>query len=101
MASERSFVFCPDSPTVRQRQRRDQSGLNPAPTPIIGGSIIGVASKINRRSLMIYEGGTKYIEWEFFWDPDKYAAVTIGQPPPGVTPSGNNPPSPRPRPPQN
>jgi type II secretory pathway pseudopilin PulG len=64
----------------------DQSGLNPATTPIIGGNIIGVASKINRRSLMIYEGGTKYIEWEFYWDPAKDAAVTISQPPPGNKP---------------
>lgn len=79
----------------------DQSGLNPVPSPIIGGNIIGVASKINRPSLMIYEGGTKYIEWEFYWDPAKDAAAAMGQAQPGATPPGSKPPSPPPPPPQN
>jgi len=94
----------------------DQSALTPLSSPIIGGNIIGVASKINRRSVMIYEGGIRYSEWEFVWDPAKDAAAAVGQAqpgvpppgvtppgvtPPGVTPPGSTPPSPPPPPPQN
>jgi type II secretory pathway pseudopilin PulG len=67
---------------------------------IIGGSIIGVASKINKPSLMVYEDGRRYIEWEFIWDPSKDAPVQIGQPGrPGGAPVGNPPMNPPPPPP--
>ncbi len=46
---------------------------------VFGGNIIGVASKINRRSLKVYEGANVYREWEFIWDPTK-DAVVVGQP---------------------
>jgi hypothetical protein len=72
--------------------------------PIIGGNIIGVGSKIARRSMRIYEGGKTYREWEFIWDPSK-DVVTIGQPGTQIgTPAGNPPgaaPAPSPAPPQN
>jgi type II secretory pathway pseudopilin PulG len=71
---------------------------NPSPT-IIGGNIIGVASKMNKASIMVYEDGRRYIEWEFIWDPSKDAPIQIGpqvRPPQG---GGTNPPSNPPPPP--
>ncbi len=57
--------------------------------PIIGGNIIGVGSKIARRSIRIYDGGKTYREWEFIWDPSK-DTVTVGQPGTQIgTPAGN------------
>lgn len=46
---------------------------------IIGGNIIGVASKIDKKSIRVYEGGVTYREWEFIYDPSK-DRTTIGQP---------------------
>jgi len=76
--------------------------------PIIGGNIIGVGSKIARRSIRIYEGGKTYREWEFIWDPSK-DTVTVGQPgmqigtpagnPPGGVPAPNRNPNHDPQPP--
>lgn len=79
--------------------------------PVMGGNIIGVGSKVARRSIRIYEGGKTYREWEFIWDPSK-DTVTVGQPgtqvgtptgtPPGVAPAPNPNPAPPPNPqPQN
>jgi len=45
---------------------------------IIGGRIIGVASKINRSSIKIYDSGTTYRAWEFIYNPSK-DVTTIGQ----------------------
>ena len=42
--------------------------------PVIGGNIIGVASKVNKTSLKAYNGRTNYREWEFIWDPTKDAS---------------------------
>lgn len=55
---------------------------------IFGGSIIGVGSKVNRHSIIVYEGASKYIDWEFIWDPTK-DALAVGQPgTPIGTPAG-------------
>ncbi len=50
------------------------SSTQPAPleavdSPVFGGSVIGVASKIKRSSVMVYQGGKTYFEWEFIWNP--------------------------------
>lgn len=37
--------------------------------PVFGGSVIGVASKVKKTSLRVYQGGTTYFEWEFIWNP--------------------------------
>ncbi len=42
-----------------------------------GGNIVGVASTVDKPSLKVYEGGTKYKQWEFIWNP--VTVVTIGQ----------------------
>jgi hypothetical protein len=50
------------------------SSTQPAPleavdSPVFGGSVIGVASKVKQPSLMVYQGGKTYLEWEFIWNP--------------------------------
>jgi hypothetical protein len=99
------------------------SGSNPqqgplADTPtIIGGNIIGVGSKVNKSSVIVYEKAKNYRLFEFIWDPSK-DNVGVGQPGlqtgtglgqiPGQTPFGqqpgqnpNNPPQNPQQPPQN
>ena len=46
----------------------DQNGVT---GPVLGGNLIGVASKIKKPSLRVYEQGTTYFQWEFIWDPTK------------------------------
>lgn len=52
----------------------------PAPgesSPVFGGNIIGVGSKVNHRSLIVYDKAKNYRLFEFIWDPSK-DTVTIG-----------------------
>ena len=64
-------------------------GTSSGPTgPVFGGNIIGVASKIERPSLKVYNGKQNYREWEFIWDPSRDAAV-VGVP---GAPGGARPP---------
>ncbi len=53
--------------------------------PIMGGNIIGVASKVNKVSVKRYEKATNYREWEFYWDPSK-DGIGVGQPATGAQP---------------
>jgi hypothetical protein len=58
---------------------------------IFGGNIIGVGSKIDRSSVLVYEKATNYHLFEFVWDPSKdvmsgggAAGTQVGTPvPPG------------------
>jgi hypothetical protein len=58
---------------------------------IIGGNIIGVGSKINESSVIVYEKAKNYRLFEFIWDPSKDMGV-VGLAPgtqlgaPGATP---------------
>jgi hypothetical protein len=60
-------------------------GSNPQAIPtgdtptIIGGNIIGVGSKINKSSIIIYEKAKNYRLFEFIWDPAK-DNIGVGQP---------------------
>ena len=85
----------------------------------MGGNIIGVGSKINKKSVIVYDHGKNYRLFEFIWDPSK-DTFGIGQPGlqtgtglgqglgpgqgPGVgapgVPSPQNPANPQPNPPQ-
>jgi hypothetical protein len=47
------------------------------PTTVIGGNIIGVGSKINHSSIVVYDKAKNYKQFEFIWDPSK-DAITIG-----------------------
>lgn len=78
---------------------------------IIGGNIIGIGSKVNHSSLMVYEKAHNYRLFEFIWDPSKDIGVgaapgtPIGVPTgtgaPGQNPIGSpvNPLNPPPAPP--
>src|SRR5271157_3798818 len=48
----------------------------------IGGNIIGVGSKINKRSFMVYEKAKNYKLFEFIWDPSK--DMTMGRASTGI-----------------
>ena len=50
------------------------SSTQPAPleavdSPVFGGSVIGVASKVKQPSITVYQGGKTYFDWEFIWNP--------------------------------
>ena len=76
---------------------------------VFGGNIVGVGSTVDKPSLKVYQGGKKYKEWEFIWNP--LVAVTIapaqggvpGQPGQGTNPNpspfGNPTQNPTPNPP--
>jgi hypothetical protein len=77
-----------------------QQGSGSDTPTIIGGNIIGVGSKVNKRSIMVYEKAKNYRLFEFIWDPSK-DNIGVGQP--GLqtgTGLGQNPPQPSQNPPQ-
>lgn len=90
-------------------------GLPDSTGPIIGGKVIGVGSKVNQRSVKIYETAKNYRLFEFYWDPAKEvqsalqgAAVqagagqnAFGQPSNPNGPSGSSPLGPQPGNPNN
>jgi hypothetical protein len=66
------------SPTGQNSPAGTQDSLfssqQPAPlaavdSPVFGGSVIGVASKVKQPSIAVYQGGKTYFEWEFIWNP--------------------------------
>lgn len=62
------------SPNAQNSQDSTLSSAQPAPlaavdSPVFGGSVIGVASKVKQPSIMVYQGGKTYFEWEFIWNP--------------------------------
>ena len=56
--------------------------------PIVGGNIIGVGSKVNKRSVIVYDKATNYRLFEFVWNPSKDMANAIGQGVQGGAPNG-------------
>ena len=74
----------PVAPSVGQPTTPPPGKLPGESGPVIGGNIIGVASKVNRNSLKAYNGRTIYREWEFIWDPLKDAAGAGAPAAPGV-----------------
>ncbi|MBS1841895.1 MAG: type II secretion system protein, partial [Acidobacteria bacterium] len=55
-------------------------GSQPTDTPtIIGGNIIGVGSKVNAKSVIVYDKAYNYRRFEFYWDPSKDAIQFGGQ----------------------
>ncbi len=43
--------------------------LQPVDGPVLGASLIGIASKVKRDSLLVYQGKENYFQWEFIWNP--------------------------------
>lgn len=62
--------------------------LNSEPPAVMGGNIIGVGSKINHRSLRVYDKAKNYRQFEFIWDPSKDVMTFGSTPPAGSTPLG-------------
>jgi hypothetical protein len=76
----------------------DSQAIPTGDTPtILGGSIIGIGSKINQPSVIVFEKAHNYRLFEFIWDPSKDVGigggVQVGTPPvaPGQTPAGSQP----------
>jgi len=65
--------------------------LNSEPRTVMGGNIIGVGSRINHRSLVVYDKAKNYRQFEFIWDPSKDVMVVGSAPPAGATPAGLQP----------
>src|ERR1700740_618755 len=55
------------------------SGLLNSDSPVLGGNIIGVGSKINKRSVIVYEKAKNYRLFEFGWNPSKDLANAMNQ----------------------
>ena len=61
--------------------------------PVIGGNIIGVGSKMNKHSIIVYDKATNYRLFEFIWNPSKDMANALNQQinAPGQNPQGTAP----------
>jgi hypothetical protein len=55
------------------------SGMVSSDSPLMGGNIIGVGSKINRRSVIVYDKAKNYRLFEFVWNPSKDMANALNQ----------------------
>ena len=53
------------------------SGLLNTDSPVMGGNIIGVGSKINKRSVIVYDKAKNYRLFEFVWNPSKDLANAL------------------------
>jgi len=63
----------------------DSQNIPSGDTPtIVGGNIIGVGSKINQSSIIVYDQATNYRLFEFIWNPAKDMGLTG----PGGVPGG-------------
>jgi len=51
----------------------------PVDGPVIGGFLTGVAGKTDAKSLIVYKGGKKYLDWEFIWNPIEDQARAMQQ----------------------
>jgi hypothetical protein len=56
-----------DTPNALDPQSLQAGNLSDG--AIIGGNIIGVGSKINKKSIQWYEKAKNYLQFEFVWDP--------------------------------
>jgi len=70
------------------------AGTDSQPVPtgdlptVVGGNIIGIGSKINHSSLIVYEKAHNYRLFEFIWDPSKDLGITATPGTPPGTPTG-------------
>jgi hypothetical protein len=63
-----------------------QKPTGPVDGPVLGAFITGVASKVDRPSIKVYNGGKKYIDWEFIWNPLEEQARALQN---GLSPQGS------------
>jgi hypothetical protein len=92
--------------TAAQGTDTTGTGTDPQAVPmgdtptLVGGSIIGIGSKINQPSIIVFEKAHNYRLFEFIWDPTKDPGIAgapvqqIGTPAgaPGQNPTGTPPP---------
>ena len=66
----------------------DQKPTGPVDGPVLGAFLTGVVSKSAQSSVKVYNGGKKYNEWEFIWNPleDQARAAQSGLAPQGAVP---------------
>jgi len=60
-------------------------------SPVMGGNIIGVGSKINKHSVIVYDKAKNYRLFEFVWNPSKDMANALNQQMNAPNPQGNKP----------
>jgi hypothetical protein len=51
----------------------------PVDGPVLGAFLTGVGGKGDTKSVKVYHGGKKYIDWEFIWNPLEDAAAAMQQ----------------------
>jgi hypothetical protein len=68
----------PADPNVDPMANPQGDALGETPT-IVGGNIIGVGSKINERSIIVYEKARNYRLFEFIWNPANDVATAVQQ----------------------
>jgi hypothetical protein len=51
----------------------------PVDGPVLGAFLTGVAATGDRKSVKVYHGGKKYVDWEFIWNPLEDAAAAAQQ----------------------
>jgi hypothetical protein len=74
--------------TVAISSQQPQS-LSSSGGSVLGGSIIGVGSKVDKPSVKVNLGGKKYKQWEFIWNPLAEAQISSQSGGiPGATPAG-------------
>jgi hypothetical protein len=61
------------------------------PSPVMGGNVIGVGSKINQASFMVYDKAKNYRQFEFIWDPTQDPMLKGGNTGTIGTPAGSQP----------
>ncbi len=84
-------------PPPPEPPKKSFEGTTTVEGKVFGGNLIGIASKVNKRSLKFYNGYGKYKEWEFIWDPLADTGGAGGllpqtNVPPGAPPSQTPPP---------
>lgn len=80
------------TPGTVQPPKKAIEGAQTIDSPVIGGQLVGIGSKVDRKSIRFYKGYGKYREWEFIWDPAQEAAAAGVLPGGGVLPAGIGPP---------
>ena len=76
--SSSNFTAQPADPNVDPMANPQGDALGETPT-IVGGNIIGVGSKINERSIIVYEKAKNYRLFEFIWNPANDVANAVQQ----------------------
>jgi len=62
------------APAPVEPPKKAIEGASTLDSTVFGGRLVGIGSKIDRKSIRFYKGYGKYREWEFIWDPADDAA---------------------------